>query len=336
MNYFRPSNHFILRLFQKIFYSLLRKGYKHMTVMLIPHSEKKIFNFKISNFSLVFFIFAILFLAVGGSYLFLDRSNVEKKISNLNQDLTHKKSKLNKIKNNVLPLIDKTKKLSNVTQDLLTITNAKSLSQKLAQQTYNQGGPETQFSAFGMPEIGMQKDILQDFHKLNILDQKLKTVHEDLSSLKSFLVGYKNILTKMPSIFPVLGSNLGKGYITSSFGWRRDPFTYEMVQHPGIDIVNFPGTPILATADGIVKSTGVKGSRGIHVVIQHNFGYTTHYFHLSAFYVEEGQRIKKGQVIGRLGNSGRSTGPHLHYEIRVNNIPIDPTPFISLDKFTQS
>jgi len=121
-----------------------------------------------------------------------------------------------------------------------------------------------------------------------------------------------------PSIWPVLG------HITDAFGERLDPFSGEGAFHTGVDVGADYGAPVYATADGIVLDAGQHTGYGRVVIIDHGFGITTWYAHLSAYAVVPGTRVKRGEVIGYTGISGRSTGPHVHYEVRVNNAPVNP------------
>ncbi|MGH9715472.1 MAG: M23 family metallopeptidase [Candidatus Acidiferrales bacterium] len=126
----------------------------------------------------------------------------------------------------------------------------------------------------------------------------------------------------VPTLWPVVGR------ITAYFGERMDPFSGEGAFHPGLDIASHYGDPVRATADGIVTKAGLDGGYGRLVVIDHGFGVTTWYGHLSGFNVQPGMRVKAGDVIGYEGDSGRSTGPHLHYEIRIYNTPVNPWPYL--------
>jgi murein DD-endopeptidase MepM/ murein hydrolase activator NlpD len=129
-------------------------------------------------------------------------------------------------------------------------------------------------------------------------------------------------LATKPSIWPVSGE------VTSGFGWRNSPYGDGSELHPGIDIANNMGTPIVATADGEVVKSGAAGGYGNEVQIDHGNGITTIYGHNSRIIVTVGQSVKKGQIISYLGSTGRSTGPHVHYEIRVNGTAVDPTSFM--------
>lgn len=140
--------------------------------------------------------------------------------------------------------------------------------------------------------------------------------------LYSFLEGKKKQLACTPSIWPA------RGWLTSGFGYRIDPFTGLRQMHEGIDIANRIGTPINAPADGVVYRVFNNFGFGLMVEINHGYGIVTRYGHLSKSYVKVGQRVKRGERIAAIGNSGRATGPHLHYEVRLNNVPINPQNYI--------
>jgi murein DD-endopeptidase MepM/ murein hydrolase activator NlpD len=121
-----------------------------------------------------------------------------------------------------------------------------------------------------------------------------------------------------PSLWPA------RGWVTGYFGQRSDPFTGESGFHQGLDISTEKGQPVFATADGTVQSAAYSGDYGNLIVVRHGFGLATHYGHLSGYAVRAGQDVKRGQVIGYVGSTGRSTGSHLHYEIRVNGKVTNP------------
>jgi murein DD-endopeptidase MepM/ murein hydrolase activator NlpD len=125
-----------------------------------------------------------------------------------------------------------------------------------------------------------------------------------------------------PTIWPLLGR------IGSHFGGRLDPFTGDAETHLGIDIVAPRGTPIKATADGIVHFARRQAEYGNLIVLDHPNGFSTRYGHLSGFRVTEDQTVRKGDIIGYVGMTGRATAPHLHYEVRLNDHPVDPRPYL--------
>lgn len=122
----------------------------------------------------------------------------------------------------------------------------------------------------------------------------------------------------VPSLWPVMGE------ITGHFGERLDPFSGEGAFHAGLDIASHYGDPVRATADGDVTTVEQRAGYGRLIILDHGFGLTTWYGHLSRFNVEAGTHVRRGDVIGYEGDSGRSTGPHLHYEVRINNTPVNP------------
>ncbi|NTU91373.1 MAG: M23 family metallopeptidase [Chlorobiaceae bacterium] len=142
----------------------------------------------------------------------------------------------------------------------------------------------------------------------------------------------RSIIASLPSIRPI------QGYITSDFGLRLHPVYKRPIFHTGTDFSAPVGTRVLATADGVVASSGFDKGYGKKVVIDHGFGYQTIYAHLSKAVVRQGQHIRRGDVIAFSGNTGLSTGPHLHYEVRKDNIVVNPTAYFqddqTPDKFT--
>ncbi len=128
-----------------------------------------------------------------------------------------------------------------------------------------------------------------------------------------------NRLRFTPSISPVT-----KGYLTSPFGTRPDPWTGEIRPHHGQDFGVLTGTPVFATADGVVKARNGRTGYGKTIIIDHGYGIKTFYAHLNKYMIRPGDKVKRGQLIAYSGNTGRSTGPHLHYEVRINNVPVNP------------
>lgn len=145
---------------------------------------------------------------------------------------------------------------------------------------------------------------------------------QKLSEVEQAVLAKKQQLDHTPSICPTTG------YMSRGFGMKIDPFTGKYQMHNGMDIANRVGTQIVASANGIVSSAGIDGGHGQYVTIDHGYGLETHYFHLSKIKVKRGDRISRGDVIGLMGSTGYSTGPHLHYEVVKNGKPINPTQFI--------
>ena len=134
----------------------------------------------------------------------------------------------------------------------------------------------------------------------------------------------KALMPFMPLRTPLLGD----ASVTSPFGYRRDPFLGLLALHSGVDLAQGYGAEIRATGAGRVAHAGPAAGYGIMVEIDHGNGLTTRYAHMSEALVEQGQEIAKGAVVGRMGSSGRATGPHLHYEVRVDGEPVDPERYL--------
>jgi murein DD-endopeptidase MepM/ murein hydrolase activator NlpD len=151
-------------------------------------------------------------------------------------------------------------------------------------------------------------------------------VERQLELVEGHLSEQEHLLASTPTIAPTLG------LITDGFGRRKDPFTGRLAFHRGLDLAARRGTPVNAPADGIVVFAGRNGGLGKTVRLSHDFGFTTVYGHLDKILVEPGDRVSRGQELGLLGNSGRSTGPHLHYEVHVEGKAVNPLYYI-LDAF---
>lgn len=147
------------------------------------------------------------------------------------------------------------------------------------------------------------------------------------------MVKNKNqMLASIPAILPVLKKDLKLQINTSGFGYRIDPIYKTVKFHAGMDFVADIGKPVYATGDGVVEFAGADDSGyGIHVIINHGFGYKTLYAHFSELKCKQGQRVKRGELIGLVGSTGKSVGPHLHYEVRKNGEPVNPVNYYFSD-----
>jgi murein DD-endopeptidase MepM/ murein hydrolase activator NlpD len=143
------------------------------------------------------------------------------------------------------------------------------------------------------------------------LENRLRFVRRDVERREA-------LANATPSIWPT------HGWLTGTFGGRSDPFTREPAFHSGLDISTEKGQPVYATADGSVESAAYTGEYGNLIVVKHGFGLTTRYGHLSRFVAKPGDEVKRGDVIGYVGSTGRSTGSHLHYEILANGQLLNP------------
>jgi murein DD-endopeptidase MepM/ murein hydrolase activator NlpD len=166
--------------------------------------------------------------------------------------------------------------------------------------------------------------------QLNKLSYRLGYQLMSYNEIENMVKNKEKLLLAIPAIQPVSNKDLNR--IASGFGYRIDPVYKTTRFHAGLDFTAPIGTPIYATADGTVKESGFNtGGFGNHVVINHGYGYVTLYGHMSRIAVRSGQSIKRGQVIGYVGSSGKSTGAHLHYEVIKNGSPLDPVYFFYND-----
>lgn len=186
------------------------------------------------------------------------------------------------------------------------------------------GGADRYPMLGNLKETGeMIKTSLQDADKL---ERKVKLQNESLDSLYNLALLKEKRLASIPSIKPVVEDKLKRNIMSlSGFGIRMHPIHKVRKLHAGIDFTAPKGTAIQATGDGFVSSIKrQKSGYGTSVMIDHGFGYKTLYAHMSKVDVKEGQKVKKGEKIGAIGNTGTSTAPHLHYEVRINNVPVNP------------
>jgi murein DD-endopeptidase MepM/ murein hydrolase activator NlpD len=160
------------------------------------------------------------------------------------------------------------------------------------------------------------------FQRLNSIGMQASVSAFDLQSMIASLSQQKTLLSSVPSLNPV------DGWVTSGFGARMSPFTGESAYHKGIDVAAPVGTPVMAPADGVVVFSGRKEGFGNFVMVAHGFGVVTGYGHNAQNLVTNGQVIKRGEQLATVGQTGRTTGPHLHYEIWVNGRVVDPKKFI--------
>ncbi len=159
--------------------------------------------------------------------------------------------------------------------------------------------------------------------QLNVLSARLAYQERSYEDIGEMLKNKEKLLAGIPAIQPVANKDLRR--VASGFGYRIDPVYKVTKFHAGLDFTAPQGTPIYATADGRVKTSGSSsGGYGNHVVINHGYGYETLYGHMVRVKVRAGQSVKRGEVIGWVGNTGKSTGPHCHYEVHKNGNPVDP------------
>ncbi len=165
---------------------------------------------------------------------------------------------------------------------------------------------------------------------LDQLERRLNAQSISFRELLKLVKEKENMITCIPSIQPVRNSDLKRAI--SGFGWRVDPIYKTRQMHTGMDFTAAKGTEVYATGDGVVQIVENKAwGYGKSIVINHGYGYQTRYAHLSAVGVSEGQKVKRGHLIGLVGSTGRSTGPHLHYEVVKNGVKVNPIAYYHSD-----
>ncbi len=210
-----------------------------------------------------------------------------------------------------------------------TLDRVERFDQKLRSLTsLNDAGRNLAIGPLDAPQLGATDEdgpggLDEDLDgKLDALVDGAVRSERSLAELQRYFEDQKSLLASTPSVWPA------RGWVTSDFGSRLDPYTAHRVMHRGLDIANRSGSPVIAPADGVVVFAGSEGGYGKVVILDHGFGVKTRFAHLSDVTASVGQKVKRGDGIAKMGNTGRSTGPHLHYEVRVNGIPENPRKFI--------
>jgi murein DD-endopeptidase MepM/ murein hydrolase activator NlpD len=295
-------------------------GKKFYTIMIVPHAAAKFRRLKVSKNFLIMSGCFLGVLLLGGLMLphFLLKSSQLRasleKVSQENAELKKANEKFD------ASLADLRSKLSEFETKATKFALMVGVEDPNGQQM-GAGG-----STFDMNSLSPRASRTVLEGEINTLRERSGALQDSFRTLDMAFQKQSLLLSSTPSIFPVRGL-MGNGY-----GWRRDPFTGMRDFHQGLDIVAPLGTKVMAPADGIVTRIGPAGGFGNSIVISHGYGIITRYGHLSAIGVRVGQRVKRGDVIGNVGTTGRSTGPHLHYEVLVHQHNVDPVRYI-LEEF---
>ena len=168
--------------------------------------------------------------------------------------------------------------------------------------------------------------IIEATKNIDILSKQLYVQSKSLDEIINLAKDKEELLASIPAIQPVSKQDLTR--MASGFGWRLDPFTKARKRHKGMDFTSPKGTPVYATGNGtVIRADAGSSGFGKHIRIDHGFGYVTLYGHLSKYNVKKGQKVKRGDLIGYVGSTGRSQAPHLHYEVRYNKEQVNPINF---------
>ena len=317
--------------------------YKSYTVWISSNDKKdSVMEWNISarllRIALISFgVLAVILCAFAIDYFiaFTSRMNAQEyqvKNQELKQQMIHAKKQLFTIQSRLQQIED-------FSHQLKTMLGLKKSSSLLSMQAIGPLAKGSSLTAWYMDDFPRSENkvvpdvrpvVLQDepvaIDALNLqmekLDQSSQLTQENIHNLLHEIYTRKDVLSSTPSMLPV------QGWISSTFGYRQYPFTGEVALHEGIDIAALPGTPVYAPATGEVIFAGYKTGYGNAIIIDHGYRLSTLYGHLSDIMVSEGQVIKRRQVIGVTGNTGHSSGPHLHYEVRIAGVPVDPSNYI--------
>lgn len=296
-------------------------GKDSYTVLVVPKKSSNIKKVHISGKWLKGLIGVFVFSVLASAYLLYDYVAVKSQVWQVNALLEEnetQKGQLQAFANKVSILDNQMVKLRKFDAKLRVITN---LEQPKSMEPYvGVGGPDEG----KLLDYGQRRNVLvQQMHSdLDNLSVEAAVQEESFSELMEFLEDKKSMLASTPSLWPV------RGWVTSNFGKRLSPFTGKYKNHDGMDVATRTGTPIVAPADGRVTYVGVESGYGKLLVIDHGYGVATRYGHNSKIFVKVGQKVKRGDKLAAVGNTGRSTGPHLHYEVRVNGVPVNPRNYI--------
>ena len=305
----------------------------HFTIVVFPGalgSPKKIsLPKKLAKF--IFITTGILFVTFLGSsvyfvqqYLKLQGNEIE--LAKLRKESKIIKIQVEKFSHNVKNFETKITRLERFEKKLRVITALEN-SPKSVEKNWGVGGPYglTTGSFNTSMGRGAASMVKRMSNSLDNLDMQAKIQSISFQELDNFFKNQKSLLSSTPSIWPT------RGWVTSKFGFRKSPFTGLQEKHEGWDIAARSGSPVRAPADGEVVVAGRESGYGNLVEINHGYGVVTRYGHNSKHMVKVGERVKRGQVISLVGSTGRTTGPHLHYEVLLHGVPVTPKNYILED-----
>ena len=274
--------------------------------------------------------FVVLIGVLGSSFYFVQQysklQGSERELVKLQRDAKIRKSQVEKFAQQVKNFETEMVRLERFEKKLRVITALEN-SPRSIDKNWGVGGPygfstNSFTTAMGWGAANMVERLSNG---LDHLGKQAKIQSISFQELDNFFKNQKSLLSSTPSIWPT------RGWVTSGFGFRKSPFTGLRERHEGWDIAARNGAPVRTTADGVVVVEGREYGYGNLVEIDHGYGLVTRYGHNSKHFVKVGDRVKRGQVVTLVGNTGRSTGPHLHYEVLLNGVPVNPKNYILED-----
>ena len=295
---------------------------KNISLLIIPH-QGKVRQKKVS-YSKIWFGFLILFLFLGvGAFStvnYLKHQWDDHQFLQLNKDKEHLEKELADMKLSISDLKSEMNQLMEKEKNIRLVFGLPEVDDAIRE--VGVGGPSP--LPYGDASLIDLNEAVTDVDKLL---RQTKFERENLAQVHNLLLEKKGLLEHTPSVSPT------DGYLSRGFGVKTDPFTGLRRPHGGIDLAADIGTPVYASADGKVFFTGWHYGKGKLVIIDHGYEYRTHYGHLDKIKIKRGQRVKRGDLIGTVGNSGVSTGPHLHYEVHFRGKPVNPWNYILSENY---
>jgi murein DD-endopeptidase MepM/ murein hydrolase activator NlpD len=290
------------------------------SVIIIPDSSDKVVNQQISR-NFIYSILAVS-LVIAGACLYavigyLTATVDSQRLTNLTEENEILASKISELENTVYNLTADMSEIMTVDDRIRLIFDLSPIDSDLRE--VGVGGLDENLHPVNS-ELAQRTWLLEE--DIEKIQRQIAFENASFEELLSTVVSRKSVLNHVPTVRPC------DGILSRGFGMHNDPFTGTYQPHNGIDIAAPRGTAVFATADGIVRYTGFQTKLGNTVVIDHGNGIRTYYGHLSKIQAQKGQRVNRHDLIGLVGSSGYSTGPHLHYEIRQGGRPVNPYKYI--------
>jgi len=297
-----------------------RAGRQKITIMLVPHTEKRILNLQVSFFGLAAAVLVITGLAGFLAFSSAGYGDVASKLAGKAEALQTTQAELDAIRDSSNRLVKAARAFQVALDSTLSSIGIKD-------QNDSTTKADGDLAAFFSPSefgSGSLREAAEIERVAGYLERSIKPLNE----LGDTIEAQGGILSEIPNIWPIKG---GIGHISMYYGQNENPIYGSWYIHKGIDLSTFrSGDPIIATADGKVVTVAYDISLGNYIIVEHKHGFLTRYAHLSAFKVQKGAVVNQGQVIGYIGNTGLSTGPHLHYEVHLGTETIDPLRFLNI------
>ncbi len=298
---------------------------KQHTLIFVPHARAKFRKWRFSTSQALLVIAPLALLTVGGIValgLWLSASFDRQQLEQIEQENAELRNVNSRFETSIHDLETK---LADYQQRIHKLAIVAGISDLTPTSEPGIGGIDRQPLRPALAESALAEGAMggpEALSDLEGLKGRAVSIEKSMALLQQSFDDSRLKLLNMPTIAPV------KGIVTSGFGNRRDPFTGRLAFHEGLDIVAPAGKEVHATGDGIVTKAGVETGYGKVIYVSHGFGVTSVFGHLSGFKVEQGQKVRRGQAIGFVGSSGRSTGNHLHYEIRLDGQSTNPLAYI--------